>query len=172
MQVMPGTIFPSDQSPTGAVCFIFISVMEPHSRGRLKLQDLDSGTAPLIDMGYFSDEEDLHRMAEAARLAGRLAKTSPLSDLISEEPEAGLSDKSFEERLRQGVTTYHHPVGTCRMGPDPDEGAVVDARGRVYGVEGLYVIDASIMPTIPSANTNATTIMMAEHCVADLVSEV
>ena len=64
------------------------------------------------------------------------------------------------------VSTYHHPVGTCRMGPDPDAGAVVDTRGRVHGIERLQVIDASIMPSIPSANTNLPTIMVAERLAA------
>ena len=61
------------------------------------------------------------------------------------------------------VWTYHHPVGTCAMGPDPEQGAVVDARGCVYGVDGLSVVDASILPEIPSANTNLPTITAAEH---------
>jgi choline dehydrogenase len=61
------------------------------------------------------------------------------------------------------VSTYHHPVGTCRMGADPDGGAVVAARGRVHGLEHLHVADASIMPTIPSANTNLPAIMVAER---------
>jgi choline dehydrogenase len=63
----------------------------------------------------------------------------------------------------RNVSTYFHPVGTCAMGPSPEAGAVVDEAGRVHGVEGLYVIDASIMPDIPSANTNVPTIMIAER---------
>jgi choline dehydrogenase-like flavoprotein len=65
--------------------------------------------------------------------------------------------------VRIRSATYHHPAGTCRMGPDPDGGAVVDARGRVHGIEHPHVADASIMPAIPSANTNLPTIMIAER---------
>ena len=65
--------------------------------------------------------------------------------------------------VRSAVSTYHHPVGTCAMGPDPDQGAVTDASGSVHGIRGLTIADASIMPTIPTATTNLPTIMVAEH---------
>jgi choline dehydrogenase-like flavoprotein len=65
--------------------------------------------------------------------------------------------------IRQRLGTYHHPVGTCAMGADPHSGAVVDARGAVFGVDNLWVADASVMPTIPSANTNLTTIVLAQR---------
>jgi choline dehydrogenase len=66
------------------------------------------------------------------------------------------------------VSTFHHPVGTCAMGPEPDQGAVTDARGSVHGTANLTVADASVMPTIPSATTNLPTIMVAEHIAARL----
>ena len=69
------------------------------------------------------------------------------------------------------VDTYHHPAGTCRMGPDPDGGAVVDARGRVHGIKNLHVADASIMPAIPSANTNLPAIMIAERVACWITAE-
>ena len=68
--------------------------------------------------------------------------------------------------IRAAAMTYHHPVGTCAMGLDPRDGAVVDPDGRVYGVAGLSVVDASVMPELPSANTNIPTIMLAEHLAA------
>ena len=77
---------------------------------------------------------------------------------MDDDDAAGL-----EAGIRANYDTYYHQAGTCRMGPDPDAGDVVDARGAVYGVEGLYVADASIMPDIPSANTNLPTIMIAER---------
>jgi choline dehydrogenase len=109
------------------------------------------------------------RMIEAVRLARRLARTLPLSDLVVDEIIPGYAveeDDALEEAVRQGSVSYHHPVATCRMGPAGDPGAVVDARGRVHGIERLWVIDASIMPTIPAANTNLPTIMVAERCAA------
>ena len=76
----------------------------------------------------------------------------------------------MEGAIRADTRTYHHPVGTCRMGPDAESGAVVDHKGKVHGMEGLYVIDASIMPTMPSANTNAATLTIAEIG-ADMLKE-
>lgn len=73
--------------------------------------------------------------------------------------------------ITKGVGTYHHPVGTCAMGHDPDAGAVVDARGAVHGIDDLYVADASIMPSIPTATTNIPTIMVAEHIAELLITE-
>jgi choline dehydrogenase len=78
-----------------------------------------------------------------------------------EMPEA---DANLEAAVLAEVESYHHPVGTCRMGPGTDRMAVVDPQGKVYGVEGLWIVDASIMPTIPAANTNLPTILIAERC--------
>jgi choline dehydrogenase-like flavoprotein len=87
---------------------------------------------------------------------------------LSPPPEIWLDDASLGEWLRANVWAYHHPVGACRMGPDPDSGAVVDPSGHVHGVAGPAVADASVMPDIPSANTNLPTIMVAERLAATL----
>ncbi len=84
-------------------------------------------------------------------------------------PEVWEDDTSLGGWLRAHVWTYHHPVGTCAMGPEADAGAVVDSSGRVHGLDGLAVADASVMPDIPSANTNLPTIMLAERLAAALV---
>jgi choline dehydrogenase len=111
----------------------------------------------------------MERMVEATLVARRISRTTPLAELIvGDELSPGLSvaDDDIDgiaRSIRSRVASYHHPVGTCRMGTDPDDGAVVDPRGRVYGVEQLHVVDASVMPTIPSANTNLPTIMVAER---------
>lgn len=89
-----------------------------------------------------------------------------LRELVSTTDGAEDSAAQLEALVREKARTYFHPVGTCRMGPTVDEGAVVDARARVHGVEGLFVVDASIMPTIPAANTNLPTLMLAERCAA------
>jgi choline dehydrogenase len=115
------------------------------------------------------------RMVEATIVARRVSRTPPLANLIvGDELSPGLSvaDDDVDgiaRSIRSRVSSYHHPVGTCRMGTDPDDGAVVDSRGRVYGVENLHVADASVMPTIPSANTNLPTIMIAERISSWLV---
>jgi choline dehydrogenase len=115
-------------------------------------------------------------MIEAMRELHRVASTPPLAALagpdtvLSPGPEVWEDDESLGAWLRASVWTYHHPVGTCRMGPDPDSGAVVDPSGRVHGVEALAVVDASVMPDIPSANTNLPTIMMGERLAVALAS--
>lgn len=78
------------------------------------------------------------------------------------------SPRGFAARVRGAVSTYHHPVGTCAMGPDPAVGAVTDSQGSVHGIDALTVADASIMPTIPTATTNLPTIMLAEHIAREL----
>jgi choline dehydrogenase len=109
-------------------------------------------------------------MLEGEARAVEIARTGPLAGIVAAGWTApGASDES-EAALRARVGTYHHPVGTCSMGPDPDAGAVVDANGAVHGVDGLYVADASVMPDIPAANTNLPTIMIAERIAAALTA--
>lgn len=165
----------TDASPTGAIFFIGTSVVKPRSRGRLRLRSPDPGVAPRIDPALLRDPEDMRRAVEGIRAARNLLRTRPLADLVAGPeltPAAGVADDD-EAGLAAGIRatygTYYHPVGTCAMGPDPDRGAVVDSRGRVHGVDGLMVVDASIMPDIPSANTNLPTIMVAERLAATLL---
>lgn len=167
-------VFPTSaglgDSPAGASFVLFVSVMKPLSRGRLLLTSADPAAAPRIDLGYFTHPGDMPRMIEALRMARRLARTSPLAELALEELYPGRdvpdSDADLERAVLDQVETYHHPVSTCRMGPPSDRGAVVDARACVRGVDGLWVVDASIMPAIPAANTNLPVIMLAERCAA------
>ena len=174
LQVFPISRYTSsvDESPTGAMFRLVAVVVKPKSRGTLRLQSVDPDAAPHIELGYFTHPDDMPRMLEAARLARRLVRTRPLSDLVvSEVPKVPDNERDMEKAIRASVRTYHHPVGTCRMGPNPEDGAVVDARGRVHDVEDLMVIDASIMPKIPAANVNLPTIMIAERCAAWLEGE-
>jgi choline dehydrogenase len=158
----------TDESPTGSMFRIVTSLLKPKSHGQLRLSSANPYAAPLIELGYFSHPDDMLPMIEAVRIARKLAHTSPLSELVAHElipgPEVDDTDAALEKAIRATVGSYHHPVGTCRMGPGPAEGAVVDAKGCVYGVEGLRVIDASIMPTIPAANINLPIMMIAERC--------
>ncbi len=174
LQVIPGSIYPSEQSPTGAMMLMFVSVVKPHSRGWLKLRSKNPTAAPIIDLGYFTNPDDMPRMIEAISAARRLSKTPPLAGLIKKELSPGSkvpnTGAKMETTVKESVETYHHPVGTCKMGPSTDKEAVVNSQGQVYGVKGLSVIDASIMPTIPAANTNLPTIMVAERCATWIVS--
>jgi choline dehydrogenase len=104
-------------------------------------------------------------MMEAVKLSRRIGKTAPFSDLIASEMAPGadiVDDAALQKAIIASVDGYSHPTSSVPMGGPNDPGAVVDTRGEVRGVEGLYVVDASIMPDIVSAPTNVTTIMIAE----------
>ncbi len=147
-----------------------VSLMKPRSHGELRLRSADPAVRPIVDIGFFADPDDLRRFLEGIRLARRLARTEPLSSLVIEErfPGSATSDATDDlaTAVRMQVSTYNHAAGTCRMGPVADPEAVVDSHGRVHGLDGLFVIDASIMPTIPAGNTNIPTVMVAERCAA------
>jgi choline dehydrogenase len=136
----------------------------PTSRGHIELASSDSSACPLIHPNYLATQSDIDDVLAGNRLLRQLARTNPLADIITEEiiPGAGIdSDEELLADFRARADTVYHPTSTCMMGSDPAT-AVVDARLRVYGVEGLRVIDASIFPTITSGNTNAPTVMVAE----------
>jgi choline dehydrogenase len=153
---------------------IGISLMKPRSNGQLRLRSADPAIRPIVDLGFFADPYDLPRFLEGIRLARRLARTEPLSGLVIKEqfPGSATSDASGDLALavRAQVSTYNHASGTCRMGPAANPNAVVDMHGQVHGLDGLFVIDASIMPTIPAGNTNIPTVMVAERCAAWLAN--
>jgi choline dehydrogenase len=162
----------NDASPTGAVFGIVAGLMAPRSTGSVRLRSADPNDPPRIDVAHLTHTDDLARVVEATVAARRISRTDPIAPLVSGTeiaPGREVADddtSGIAESVRQRVSSYHHPVGTCRMGADPDDGAVVDARGRVHGIDRLYVADASVMPTIPSANTNLPTIMVAERIAA------
>jgi choline dehydrogenase len=132
----------------------------------------DTRDAPRIHPNYLSDPEDRRVAADCLRLTRRIVAQKPLAHLAPQEYVPGTIFQSDEE-LAEGAgkvgSTIFHPVGTVRMGQD--EKAVVDERLRVRGIEGLRVIDASVMPTITSGNTNAPTIMIAEKGAAMLLED-
>ncbi|HEX6677439.1 MAG TPA: mycofactocin system GMC family oxidoreductase MftG [Actinomycetes bacterium] len=153
-----------------AIAWLWVALLKPRARGRLRLRSADPATAPIVELGLLDHPDDLAGLLAGVRIARRLARTDPLGGLLGAEryPGAAVADDGpqLEAAVRADASTYFHPVGTCRMGRDDDPFAVVDAQGRVHGVDGLWVVDASIMPTIPAANTNIPTIMMAERCAA------
>lgn len=157
-------------SPIDSIYSMFAGLMKPHSRGSVRLRSSDPDAPPIIDNGYFTHPDDMPRFIHAVHVAEQLAKTPSLSETILQQvfpnPATSKTARELEAALLPEVSTYFHPVGTCRMGPVTDSMAVVNARGQVYGCEGLFVVDASIMPTIPAANTNLPTHMLAERCSA------
>ena len=151
---------------TASVCHL-----RPDSRGTIHARTPHPGDAPTIRPNYLSAPRDRTIAAAAIRLTRRIVGQPPLARFDPREHKPGLELTSDEDLARAAGdigTTIFHPVGTCRMGTD--DGAVVDPRLRVHGVDGLRVVDASIMPRITSGNTNSPVIMIAEKA-ADMIRE-
>ena len=143
-------------------------VLKPKSRGYVALGSPDPTAKPLIVHNYLEHPDDAASMVGGLRLTMEIGRKEPLAGLASETiqgPESD-SDEDLLAYARRTLQTLYHPVGTCRMGEDA--GAVVDAELRVCGVEGLRVVDASVMPSVPRGNTNAPTIALAERA-SDLI---
>lgn len=139
--------------------------LRPFSRGRILLRSSDPDVAPSIDPQYLSDVRDQRVLLEGLRLVRRIFAAPPLSTRFAAREEFPGPDHTGDEALlryaRNNGTTVFHPVGTCRMGKD--EGAVVDTGFAVRKTKNLWVVDASVVPNIPSGNTNAVTMMLAER---------
>jgi choline dehydrogenase len=143
--------------------------MRPQSRGSVSLRSADPAAAPVIQPRYLSDPVDRQIVIDGLKFARRLCGAEALAPYRDVEMVPGLDVRTDDEMLdyaRRNGSTVYHAAGTCRMGND--ERAVVDSSLRLHGIEGLRVADASVMPTITSTNTNATTIMIAEKA-ADMV---
>jgi choline dehydrogenase len=147
-----------------------IGVMRPRSRGRVSLASTDPATQPLIVSGHLTDPADGELLLRGLRLVRRVFATSPLRELVDAEVQPGAavdSDDALRDYLRATANSLFHATGTCAMGRDAS--AVVTPRLEVRGVQGLRVVDASIMPGVPSGNTCAPVMMVAERA-ADLVN--
>jgi choline dehydrogenase len=142
---------------------IDILLLKPLSRGSVRLRSADPADAPRIDLPSLR-ESDVERLAEAYLRARDVAAEPSIRRLCPTPLAPAIRGrKALLEKVRRGARSIPHVVGTCAMGPSPDDGAVVDGGGRVYGTKGLYVVDASIMPTVPSGFTHLPTIMIAER---------
>jgi choline dehydrogenase len=136
----------------------------PDSRGSLTLRSADPQDKPVIQANYLSDPRDRFVMLEAAKLARRLGRTPQFRDLVEEElsPTPDVEDEAgLLDHIRRTGTTVYHPCGTCRMGSD--DTAVVDPKLRVRGLDGLRVVDASVIPLVPSSNIQPSVMMIAER---------
>lgn len=146
-----------------------VCLLRPHSRGRVGLKSSDPLAAPLIDPAYLSDSRDMAGMIAGAKVTREVMEAAPLDRYRrSELNPAGGSDNELASAIRARADTIYHPAGTCRMGADED--SVVDPQLRVRGVEGLRVVDASVMPSLIGGNTNAPVIMMAEKIAASILA--
>jgi len=158
----PGEVRRIDPDPFSGFILSF-QPCRPTSRGRIAIRDNDPDSPPKIEPNYMSTDQDVAEAIAGGRLLQRLEATPAIRSLIKESipPILGpMNDAALLADFRARASTVFHPTSTCRMGAAPGE-AVVDARGRVFGVDGLRVVDASIFPTVTSGNTNAATIMVA-----------
>ncbi|MDH4402136.1 MAG: GMC family oxidoreductase N-terminal domain-containing protein [Burkholderiaceae bacterium] len=149
--------------------------MRPESRGEVHIVSSDDSKAPSIAPRYLSDSLDRQTVIAGLRIGRQLARQPSLAPYVVGETVPGPQADSNEALLqyaRDNGSTVYHGVGTCRMGPDPAAGAVVDANLRVHGVNRLRVIDGSVMPTMTSTNTNATVLMIAERAADLLLNDV
>ena len=159
----------TNEIPSGAAFGIVVGLMAPRSRGWVRLASSDPNVPPRIHFAHLSDPDDTRAILEGIIEARRIVNTQPMADIVTGgELSPGSHVRSddiraLEHWAKSNVTTFHHPVGTCSMGPASDSNAVTDEHGRVYGVEGLFVADASIIPTVPTGTPNLPTIMVAEH---------
>ncbi|MEM7024377.1 MAG: choline dehydrogenase [Pseudomonadota bacterium] len=142
---------------------LYFTLQRPESRGSIMIKSADPNDAPAIDLNYFDRPIDLETMREGIRMGREIVAQTAFDELRGEEygpGAAATTDEAIDDYIRRTVVSNYHLSGTCKMGAD--EHAVVDERLRVRGLAGLRVIDASIMPTVVSGNTNAPTIMIAE----------
>ena len=142
-----------------------VCLLRPRSRGSVTLMSADPSAAPRIDPAFFADPADLEDMVQGFKLTRRLLDAPSLARWITADvfTPGVTDDDAIRDVLRRRSDTVYHPVGTCRMGSDA--ASVVDPQLRVRGIEGLRVIDASVMPALVSGNTNAPTVMIAEKAV-------
>jgi choline dehydrogenase-like flavoprotein len=140
-------------------------MLHPRSRGEVRLASTDPLAAPRIDQHFLADPHDWRVMRKTIRAVREIVAQPALARFVERETLPGmdvLSDDALDAFIRKTAITVHHPAGTCRMGPAGDPLAVADGDGRVLGVQGLRIGDASLMPDLTSGNINAPVIMVAE----------
>ncbi|GEO18217.1 sorbose dehydrogenase [Microvirga aerophila] len=143
-------------------------LLRPKARGSVRLASADPLAAPQVDPQFFGDPEDLRLTVAGLHYARDVLATSPVRGMVDREIFPGpdvMSDEALAAHCRRTVKTNYHPVGTCRMGRETDRDAVVTPDLKVRGIEGLRIVDASIMPTITSGNTNAPVLAIADKAV-------
>jgi choline dehydrogenase len=156
--------------PTGdpASFEIEVVLLRPRSRGSVRLRSADPADPPRITLPGLRDESDAERLAEGYLRGLDVPRRPEIRRVCAEPPSPAAEGEDAVEIVRAEMYSLPHVVGTCSMGPDPGDGAVVDSAGRVHGTEGLTVADASIIPDAPSGFTHIPTIMLAERLADEL----
>jgi choline dehydrogenase len=151
---------------------ITICLARPEGRGRVTLRSANPDDPPRVNHRLIGSDADVERIARGIEIARQIAAQSPLADLIESEimPGSAVTGAALRDHVRKAVVPLYHPVGTCRMGSDAQ--AVVDADLAVRGVAGLWVADASVMPTLPVGNTNATAMMIGDKGAAHVLKTI
>src|SRR5918992_1060838 len=153
-----------------AVFGVMVVLRRQHSRGRVTLASSNPYLAPVVDLGYLSDERDYGLLADGVRGCWELASSPKIFDkgeqLVAVDERVMDDDQALRGYIESAVDSAYNPVGTARMGPADDPRAVVDQRCAVYGAENLHVVDASIMPSMVCANTHLTVVMIGERAAA------
>ena len=153
---------------------LHVCTLRPESTGTIRLASADPKAHPLIDANYLAERRDLETLMAGVKMSREIFAQPAFDPYRADEfqPGAGVkNDAELEHWIRGRCETIYHPVGSCKMGPDNDAMAVVDNQCRVRGLEGLRVVDASVMPTLIGGNTNAPTIMIAERVAAFMQSK-
>jgi len=148
---------------------LHVCTLRPESAGTIRLRSTNPGDHPLIDANYLAERKDLEALIAGVKMGRDILAQSGLDPYRADEFQPGAAaktDAEIEQWIRAQCETIYHPVGTCKMGPSTDRMAVVDDKLLVHGIDGLRVVDASIMPTLVGGNTNAPTIMIAERTAA------
>jgi choline dehydrogenase len=153
-----------------------VACMTPQSRGEVTLRSTDPAVSPRLQHRYLSDQagHDRQILVDGVRKAREIAAQSPLRELLGEETLPGSeaqTDDDIGRWVENSVFHYYHPVGTCAMGQPDERMAVTDARGKVHGLENVYVADCSIIPVIPRANTNIPAIVIGERIAGWLLGQ-
>jgi choline dehydrogenase len=156
---------PDEAQSTGWRCVVPVALLTPKARGRLRLRSADPGKRAEIDHAYLAEEADVVAITHGVRWALHVVRQPPIAAYLGKPLRVppGTGDDALIEWIGSTYTHYWHPAGTCRMGPDPALGAVVDPLGRVHGLDGLRVADASVFPNLPRATPALPTAVIGER---------
>jgi choline dehydrogenase len=165
MHIAVTHLLPAEFSPTGGAIALSVAVVKPDSRGTLTLRSRDPREQPEIDCNFLAEDRDARRMLEGVKLARKIGRNPALAQFLELElmPGDAVGDDQLADVIASNLASYGHPVATAPMGGPEDPWAVVDSHGAVKGIDRLRVIDASIMPVVPSVAISPTTIMIAER---------
>jgi choline dehydrogenase len=167
MNLIPNTLRGYDPAALARGC-LYVAVYESHSRGTVTLASRDPGAHPVVDLRMLTDERDFARLRDGARRLLEIVASGPFRR-VTTDPVGIPDDRALDDWLLETCTDHQHPAGTCRMGDPADERTVVDPACRVLGIDGLRVVDASVMPESPRANIHLTCVAIGEHA-ATLIS--